>query len=108
MATTAETLLTRVHLTGKSVYWCNIFKDSDDPTFVFLSYFWYAVYAWDEAFDQLYKHICHLVSFQSHVGGVAVNIFAGISSALHRAMGHNDPRSACNKSPSSLLHFTSC
>jgi len=69
MATTAETLLTRVHLTGKSVYWCNIFKDSDDPTFVFLSYFWYAVYAWDEAFDQLYKHICHLVRSQSHVGG---------------------------------------
>lgn len=62
MATTAEKLHTRVHLTGKSVYWCNIFKDSDDPTFVFLSYFWYPVYAWDEALDEMYKHICHLVS----------------------------------------------
>lgn len=60
-ATTADQLYTRVHLTGKSVYWCNIFKDTSDPTFVFLSYFWYAVYAWDEALEDLYHHICYLV-----------------------------------------------
>ena len=61
-ATTAERLHTRVHLTGKSVYWCNIFKDTTDPTFVFLSYFWYAVYAWDEALENLYSHISFLAS----------------------------------------------
>jgi len=60
-ATMADQLYSRVHLTGKSVYWCNIFKDTSDPTFVFLSYFWYAVYAWDEALEDLYHHICHLV-----------------------------------------------
>jgi hypothetical protein len=64
-ATTAEQLHTRVHLTGKSVYWCNIFKDTTDPTFVFLSYFWYAIYAWDEALENLYNYISALASFKS-------------------------------------------
>ncbi|KAF4609856.1 hypothetical protein D9613_010436 [Agrocybe pediades] len=58
--TRAEDLHTRVHLTGTSVYWSNIFRESPDPTFVFLSLLWYALYAWDEALEHLYNHLCFL------------------------------------------------
>ncbi|KAF8908206.1 hypothetical protein CPB84DRAFT_1813404 [Gymnopilus junonius] len=60
--TTAEAIHTRVHLTGKSVYWGNIFKDTTDPTFVLLSLLWYGLYAWDESLEDLYNHICFLES----------------------------------------------
>lgn len=59
--TTAETLANRVYLAGQSVYWKNIFKRSSDPTFVLLATLWYALYAWDEAFETLWNHICDLV-----------------------------------------------
>jgi len=44
------------------VYWNKIFASTinSDPTFVLLSILWYALYAWDESFDNLYIHICSL------------------------------------------------
>jgi hypothetical protein len=59
--TTANALAKRVYLAGQSVYWKNIFKRSDDPTFILLATLWYALYAWDEAFETLWNHICDLV-----------------------------------------------
>ncbi|KAF9462507.1 hypothetical protein BDZ94DRAFT_1322516 [Collybia nuda] len=60
--TSAETLHARLNAAGRSVYWNTIFANNDDPTFVFLVLLWYALYAWDEAFEVLYKHICWLES----------------------------------------------
>lgn len=75
--TTAETLKTRLHSAGQSVYWNKIFASTinSDPTFVLLSILWYALYAWDESFDTLYVHICSLVRlrrFGRYVGGLIV------------------------------------
>ena len=58
----ARTLHSRVHAAGRSVYWNNIFKSTTDATFVLLSLLWYALYAWDEALEHLYSHICFLES----------------------------------------------
>ena len=52
----------RFMLTGKSVYWSSIFERTQDATFLLLSILWYVMYAWDEVFEELYKHICFLVS----------------------------------------------
>ena len=60
-ATRAENLHSRVYLAGQSVYWQNIFKKDNDPTFVLLATIWYALYAWDEAFETLWEYICQLV-----------------------------------------------
>ncbi|KAG1838363.1 hypothetical protein DFJ58DRAFT_814163, partial [Suillus subalutaceus] len=38
-----------------------IFAQSEDPTFLFLAILWYALYAWDQAFESLYTHINWLV-----------------------------------------------
>jgi len=46
---------------GKSVYWQKIFQNSSDPTFVLLTFIWHALYAWDEALEHLYEHVCTLV-----------------------------------------------
>jgi hypothetical protein len=46
---------------GQSVYWQKMFQISPDPTFVLLTYIWHAVYSWDEALQDMYKHICSLV-----------------------------------------------
>ena len=46
---------------GQSVYWQHMFQKSPDPTFVFLTFIWHALYAWDEALENLYEHICYLV-----------------------------------------------
>ncbi|KIK99660.1 hypothetical protein PAXRUDRAFT_30370 [Paxillus rubicundulus Ve08.2h10] len=51
-----------VQRTGDSVYWSKIFANSRDPTFVFLAILWYALYAWDEAFEILYQYINMLES----------------------------------------------
>ncbi|KIJ14535.1 hypothetical protein PAXINDRAFT_12635 [Paxillus involutus ATCC 200175] len=48
--------------TGDSVYWSKIFAKSRDPTFFFLAILWYALYAWDEAFEVLYEYINMLES----------------------------------------------
>lgn len=60
--TTAKQLHTRIRFAGQSVYWQNIFQKSRDGTFVYLTYIWHALYAWDEALETLYAHICFLVS----------------------------------------------
>ncbi|TFK40046.1 hypothetical protein BDQ12DRAFT_601934 [Crucibulum laeve] len=59
-STSAQYLHSKVKFAGQSVYWGTIFKQSDDPTFVFLCMLWYALYAWDEALESLYSHICWL------------------------------------------------
>ncbi|KAF8892904.1 hypothetical protein BD779DRAFT_1765736 [Infundibulicybe gibba] len=57
---TAAYLHERIRFAGQSVYWQSIFKNSPDPTFVLLCYVWHAMYAWDEALEHLYSHICLL------------------------------------------------
>ncbi|KAG7087460.1 hypothetical protein E1B28_013426 [Marasmius oreades] len=57
-ATSAQYLHERIRFAGQSVYWQNIFQRSPDPTFVLLTFIWHAMYAWDEALETLYKHIC--------------------------------------------------
>jgi hypothetical protein len=59
--TTAQDLHRRLNAAGRSVYWNHIFANNDDPSFVFLVLLWYALYAWDEALEVLYAHICFLV-----------------------------------------------
>ncbi|KAJ6551647.1 hypothetical protein B0H19DRAFT_1264300 [Mycena capillaripes] len=63
-ATAARTLRTRLLAAGQSVYWNNIFTStiSSDPTFVLLALLWHPLYAFDEALDSLYFHICWLES----------------------------------------------
>ncbi|KAJ7653276.1 hypothetical protein DFH06DRAFT_1205186 [Mycena polygramma] len=63
-ATEAHTLRTRLLAAGQSVYWNKIFTStiSSDPTFVLLALLWYPLYAFDEALDSLYFHICWLES----------------------------------------------
>ncbi|KAG2134761.1 hypothetical protein DEU56DRAFT_981257 [Suillus clintonianus] len=58
--TTAERLHQVMELAGGSVYWNKIFEASKDPTFFFLAILWYALYAWDEAFEVLYLRIKEL------------------------------------------------
>ncbi|KAI3608815.1 hypothetical protein WG66_003813 [Moniliophthora roreri] len=59
-ATSAQYLQERIRFAGQSVYWQSIFQKSPDPTFVLLVYAWHAMYAWDEALETLYNHICYL------------------------------------------------
>ena len=47
---------------GQSVYWQSMFQKSQDPTLVLLTFIWHTLYAWDEALEHLYAHICSLVS----------------------------------------------
>lgn len=51
-----------IYRAGQSVYWQKIFSQSKDPTFLFLAILWYALYAWDQAFESLYTHIVWLES----------------------------------------------
>ncbi|KAH7890287.1 hypothetical protein F5I97DRAFT_7352 [Phlebopus sp. FC_14] len=60
--TSAKRLHSLIRRTGESVYWSKIFASSRDPTFLFLCFLWYALYAWDEAFEVLYAHINWLES----------------------------------------------
>lgn len=58
----AKRLHSLVNRAGQSVYWQKIFAKSKDPTFLFLAILWYALYAWDQAFESLYTHINWLES----------------------------------------------
>ncbi|KAF9011850.1 hypothetical protein BDQ17DRAFT_1405449 [Cyathus striatus] len=60
--TKADYLQKRIRFAGQSVYWQSIFQNSPDPTFVLLTFVWNALYAWDEALENLYTHICRLES----------------------------------------------
>jgi len=59
--TSAKHLHSLTRLVGGSVYWQDIFSRTKDPTFLFLAILWYALYAWDESFELLYKHVSELV-----------------------------------------------
>jgi hypothetical protein len=59
--TSAERLQSLMLLVGGSVYWQNIFTKTKDPTFLFITILWYALYAWDESFELLYNHVTKLV-----------------------------------------------
>lgn len=74
-ATTAKSLHSRVYLAGQSIYWQNIFKKVNDPTFVLLATLWYALYAWDEAFEILWEYICQLVRWCCLLGGSCLGWF---------------------------------
>ncbi|KAG6835646.1 hypothetical protein H0H93_016234 [Arthromyces matolae] len=58
--TKASYLRDRIRYAGQSVYWQIIFQKYPDPTFVLLTFVWHALYAWDEALEHLYNHICFL------------------------------------------------
>ncbi|KAF8236165.1 hypothetical protein L208DRAFT_1391284 [Tricholoma matsutake] len=58
--TDAKYMHKRIRFAGQSVYWQKIFRESPDPTFLLLTFMWHAMYAWDEAFEDLYAHICQL------------------------------------------------
>jgi len=60
--TSARDLHGRFRLIGDSVYWQDIFARSKDPTFLLVAILWHALYAWDEALEVLYSHVCYLVS----------------------------------------------
>ncbi|KAJ7243011.1 hypothetical protein C8J57DRAFT_1192045 [Mycena rebaudengoi] len=49
---------------ARSVYWNRIFASTvaTDPTFVLLTLLWYPLYAFEEALEALYMHICWLES----------------------------------------------
>lgn len=60
---TAKRLQSLVQRAGDSVYWSKLFARSQDPTFIFLVILWYALYAWEEAFEVLHRHINALVGY---------------------------------------------
>ena len=76
--TSAKRLQSLVQRTGDSVYWSKIFARSKDPTFLFLAILWYALYAWDEAFERLYHYINALVSNFISSSPHLVDAYAGI------------------------------
>ena len=59
--TSAKVLHSRIKLAGDSVYWQNIFRKASDPTFILLTILWHCLYTWDQALEELYKHISWLV-----------------------------------------------
>jgi len=65
--TSAKHLHSLTRLVGESVYWQIIFCKTKDPTFLFLAILWYVLYAGDESFELLYKHVSELVC-NSHAG----------------------------------------
>jgi hypothetical protein len=60
-STSAKHLQSRIVDAGRSVYWTDILENTKDPTFVLLIYMWYAIYAWDQALEELYDYIGVLV-----------------------------------------------
>ncbi|KAF5350698.1 hypothetical protein D9756_008758 [Leucocoprinus leucothites] len=58
--TMARDLHTRLQLIGRSAYWQKMISATSDPTFLLLTFLWHALYAWDEALENLYSHICSL------------------------------------------------
>ncbi|KAG6328787.1 hypothetical protein ID866_10302 [Astraeus odoratus] len=80
--TSAKRLRSLVQRTGDSVYWSKIFAKSKDPTFLFLAILWYALYAWDEAFEVLYHHINHLEAEVLHTNDI------DLTRELHKVEAH--------------------
>ena len=63
---------------GQSVYWQTIFQKSPDPTFVLLTFIWHTIYAWDEALEALYNHICTMVGCVKQYRMLTERTHAGI------------------------------
>ncbi|KAG8216442.1 hypothetical protein J3R82DRAFT_6548 [Butyriboletus roseoflavus] len=80
--TSARRFQSLVQRTGDSVYWSKIFDKSKDPTFLFLAILWYALYAWDEAFEVLYGYINALES------DVLKNNDIKLTRELHKLQAH--------------------
>ncbi|KAH9474784.1 hypothetical protein JR316_0013249 [Psilocybe cubensis] len=59
--TTAPVLHERIRFAGMYTYLFHLLA-TNDPTFVLLTFIWHAIYAWDEALENLYSHICTLES----------------------------------------------
>lgn len=78
--TSARRLQSLVQRTGDSVYWSKIFERSKDPTFLLLPFLWYALYAWDEAFEMLYNYINALVGNSDSRTFFSADATAGIQS----------------------------
>ncbi|KAG1741655.1 cora-like Mg2+ transporter protein-domain-containing protein [Suillus lakei] len=70
--TSAKHLHSLMQLVGESVYWQKIFSKSKDPTFLFLAILWYALYAWDESFDLLYRYVSHLELQVLHMDNISL------------------------------------
>ena len=94
---------------GQSVYWQSMFQNSQDPTFVLLTFIWHAMYAWDEALENLYEHICSLVSRVSFSRLMHPNLQTGRPCNLNyrhatysRTPSHQSPSSSLPLSPRSL------
>ena len=94
---------------GQSVYWQSMFQNSQDPTFVLLTFIWHARYAWDEALENLYEHICSLVSRVSFSRLMHPNLQTGRPCNLNyrhatysRTPSHQSPSSSLPLSPRSL------
>jgi len=81
--TTARYLHERIRFAGQSVYWQSIFQQSRDPTFVLLTFIWHALYAWDEALEALYNHICAIE------GKVVATIDFNLTQELHVIRAHH-------------------
>ncbi|OJA16737.1 hypothetical protein AZE42_07559 [Rhizopogon vesiculosus] len=80
--TSAKRLHSLMLLVGGSVYWRNIFSKTQDPTFLFLTILWYALYAWDESFELLYSHVSKLES------DVLQDSHLGLTRELHVLQAH--------------------
>ncbi|KAF8809597.1 hypothetical protein BYT27DRAFT_7187347 [Phlegmacium glaucopus] len=86
--TTAQYLHQRIRFAGQSVYWQSMFQKSPDPTFVLLTFIWHTIYAWDEALEALYNHICIIE------GKVVATTDFNLTQELHVIRAH-------------LLHYSS-
>jgi len=60
--TPAVELHRRILRAGDGIYWGNLFHKTNDPTFMLIILMWHVLYAWDEAIESLYSHICDLES----------------------------------------------
>ncbi|KAG2036843.1 cora-like Mg2+ transporter protein-domain-containing protein [Suillus americanus] len=70
--TSAKHLHSLIQLVGESVYWQNIFGSSKDPTFLLLAILWYALYAWDESLDLLYRYVSELELHVLHLDNISL------------------------------------
>ena len=93
-----------IQLPGQSVYWQSMFQKSQDPTLVLLTFIWHAMYAWDEALENLYEHICSLVSCVIFLYFRLMH--PDLQTGKPRNLNYGNatyPRTSCHQSPSSSL-----
>ncbi|KAI6131031.1 hypothetical protein EDD16DRAFT_1792413 [Pisolithus croceorrhizus] len=108
--TSAKRLQSLVQRTGDSVYWSKLFSSSKDPTFVFLAILWYALYAWDEAFEVLYQHIKKLESRLLHYQQLLQDFYKSVdfvkktpNPAMHDDEGKDNSAALLEREADNLL-----